>query len=83
MKKLTSIICGLLGLSFVIMIHEFGHFLAAKLFGVAVPLFSIGFGPGLFGVRIGGTLFSWRCFLLGGMWPLRKKSLQHSPTRQN
>ncbi len=79
MKKTTSVICGLLGLSFVIMIHEFGHFLAAKLFGVAVPLFSIGFGPALFGVRIGGTLFQLALFPIGGYVAIAPKQLAEQP----
>ncbi|MBQ4198959.1 MAG: site-2 protease family protein, partial [Kiritimatiellae bacterium] len=33
--------------SFAIFIHEFGHFLAAKLLGFKVDVFSIGFGPAL------------------------------------
>jgi len=79
MKKSTSVILGLLGLSFVIMIHEFGHFLAAKLFGVAVPLFSIGLGPGLFGVRIGGTLFQLALFPIGGYVAIAQKELAAQP----
>ena len=42
-------------LSLLIFIHELGHFLAAKLFGVRVERFSIGFPPRLFGKKIGHT----------------------------
>ena len=38
-------IYGLLCLFFLILFHEFGHFIAAKIFGVKVEAFSIGFGP--------------------------------------
>lgn len=38
-----------------VFIHESGHFLMAKLFGVGVQVFSLGFGRRLFGVEIGGT----------------------------
>lgn len=79
MKKSISILCGFIGLSFVIMIHEFGHFIAAKLFGVAVPLFSIGFGPGLFGVRIGSTLFQLALFPIGGYVAISPKELELQP----
>ncbi len=50
-----------LGLCFVIFIHEFGHFLVAKLLGIRVTQFALGFGPSLLtfrqglGVRWGST----------------------------
>jgi len=50
--KVGSIVLLLGGLIFV---HELGHFLAAKLLGVKVTKFSIGFGPRLFGVKRGET----------------------------
>ena len=42
-------------LGFMILIHEFGHYAVAKLFGVRVEVFSIGFGKRLFGFRKGDT----------------------------
>ena len=45
-------------LGLMIMIHEWGHFVAARLFGVRVDVFSIGFGPRLFGWKRGAT--DWR-----------------------
>jgi len=38
-----------------VLIHELGHFLAAKWMGVRVERFSIGFPPRLFGKKIGDT----------------------------
>jgi regulator of sigma E protease len=38
-------ILGLLCLMFLVLFHELGHFVAAKIFGVKVESFSIGFGP--------------------------------------
>src|SRR5277367_1203185 len=38
-----------------VVVHEFGHFAAAKLCGVRVEAFSVGFGPRLFGVKYGDT----------------------------
>ena len=38
-----------------VIIHELGHFLAAKFMGVRVERFSIGFPPRLFGKKIGDT----------------------------
>jgi len=49
-----------------VVIHEFGHFSVAKLSGVKVEEFSIGFGPRLFGFTSGGTLYAFRLLLLGG-----------------
>ena len=47
-------------LGILVMVHEFGHFLAAKLCGVRVEQFSIGFPPRLFGVKIGNELLALR-----------------------
>lgn len=57
---------GLLCLFFLILFHEFGHFLAAKLFGVKVESFSVGFGPILIHKRIHGTDYRISLFPLGG-----------------
>ncbi|MBW1979735.1 MAG: RIP metalloprotease RseP [Deltaproteobacteria bacterium] len=53
-------------LGILIFIHEFGHFLAAKLFGVTVERFSLGFGPRLFGKQLGETDYRISAFPLGG-----------------
>src|SRR6202163_4769494 len=45
-------------LGLMIMIHEWGHFIVARLFKVRVDVFSIGFGPRLFGWKSGDT--DWR-----------------------
>src|ERR1700680_530195 len=45
-------------LGLMIMIHEWGHFVVARLFGVRVDVFSIGFVPRLFGWKSGAT--DWR-----------------------
>ena len=50
----------------VIFIHEFGHFVAAKLMGVYAPRFSIGFGPALFRRRRGETEYVLAALPLGG-----------------
>ncbi len=61
--KVGSIVLLLGGLIFV---HEFGHFVAAKLLGVKVVKFSIGFGPRLFGFRRGETEYLLALLPLGG-----------------
>lgn len=59
-------IYGLLCLFFLVIFHEFGHFLAAKLFGVKVESFSVGFGPILLHKTIKGTDYRLSLFPLGG-----------------
>lgn len=49
-----------------VFIHEFGHFIVAKLFGIGVPVFSLGFGPRLFGFRRAETDYRVSLVPLGG-----------------
>jgi len=56
----------IIGLGFLIFIHEAGHFLVAKLFGVRVLVFSFGFGKRLFGFHHGDTDYRVSIFPLGG-----------------
>ena len=50
----------------IIFIHEFGHFITAKMFKMTVHEFSIGMGPRIFGFTKGGTEYSLRALPLGG-----------------
>lgn len=50
----------------VVIIHELGHFLVAKLAGITVYEFSVGFGPRVFGFRYGETRYNLRLLPLGG-----------------
>lgn len=50
----------------VVFVHEFGHFVAAKLTGVYAPRFSIGFGPALLKKRFGETEYVLAALPLGG-----------------
>ena len=49
-----------------VIIHELGHFIFAKLFGVGVEKFSLGFGPKIVGKTIGETEYLISAFPLGG-----------------
>ena len=49
-----------------IALHEFGHLVPAKRFGVRVSDYAIGFGPSLYSRRVGETLFALRAIPLGG-----------------
>ena len=62
MKWIYGIVC----LGFLVFFHELGHFLAAKLFGVKVESFSLGFGPALLHKTIGGTDYRLSLLPLGG-----------------
>jgi regulator of sigma E protease len=53
-------------LGIMVLVHEFGHFAVAKLCGVHVETFSIGFGPRLFGWRRGDTDYRLSLLPLGG-----------------
>ncbi len=63
---LTAVIAVAVVLGFMILMHEFGHYAAAKLFGVRVEVFSIGFGKRLLGFRKGDTDYRVSVIPLGG-----------------
>ena len=50
----------------VVLVHEFGHFSVAKLSGIQVDEFAVGFGPKLFSRKRGDTLYSLRAVPAGG-----------------
>ena len=52
--------------SFLIFVHEFGHFITAKLSGVQVNEFAIFMGPAIFKKQIGETVYSLRLIPIGG-----------------
>jgi regulator of sigma E protease len=56
----------ILGLSILVGLHEFGHLLAAKAFGMRVEQYSIGFPPKIFKFTYGGTIYSIGAIPLGG-----------------
>jgi regulator of sigma E protease len=61
-----SLFAFLVVLGILIFFHEFGHFLIARLFGVGVEKFSLGFGPRLVGKKIGLTDYRLSLVPLGG-----------------
>lgn len=68
---LITIIIFITIMSFLVLIHEFGHFYSAKRQGVEVEEFGIGIPPRLFGKKIKGTLFSINLLPFGGFVKLR------------
>ena len=81
---LGGVVFMLIGLGLSIGLHEVGHLLPAKLFGVRVGQYMIGFGPRLWSKRIGETEYGFKALPLGGfismsgMYPPSSKS---SPAR--
>ncbi|ADU63193.1 MAG: RIP metalloprotease RseP [Pseudodesulfovibrio sp.] len=63
---LTSAIAIVLALGGLIFFHELGHFAVARLFGMGVRSFSLGFGPRLAGFRSGATEYKLSAIPLGG-----------------
>lgn len=63
---LTSVVAVVIVLGIMILVHELGHFMAALLFGVRVEIFSIGFGPRVWGRRRGPTDYRLSALPLGG-----------------
>ena|GEM_PF-256856 len=61
-----SILLVIIALSILIVVHEFGHYLAARWMGVHVEVFSVGYGKRLIGKEIAGTDFRISAFPLGG-----------------
>ena len=62
MKILIAVII----FSAIILFHEFGHFLFAKLNGIGVTEFSLGMGPRLFSFQKGETRYSLKLLPIGG-----------------
>ena len=61
-----NIILAVIALSFLILIHELGHFIAARKAGVKVQEFSIFMGPKLYSWQRGETKYSIRAIPMGG-----------------
>lgn len=88
---LLSLLATVLGITFLLAIHEFGHYLAARAAGVRVEVFSIGIGPRLLGIRRRGC--DWRLSLVpvgayvrlageeAGSGPPRRDELAAQPPR--
>ena len=62
----TVLLLAVIGLGFVIAIHELGHFLFAKWAGVRVLVYAIGFGPRVWSKTVGETEYSLCLLPLGG-----------------
>jgi len=61
-----SVVAFIVLVGVMVVVHEFGHFAVAKLCGVRVEAFSVGFGPRLFGIKYGETDYKVCLLPLGG-----------------
>jgi regulator of sigma E protease len=66
LSSISPYIAPVLVFGLVVFVHELGHFMAAKLMGVYAPVFSLGWGRRLFGVRRGETDYRVSLIPLGG-----------------
>ena len=67
-------------LGVMIIVHEFGHYAAAKLCGVRVEVFSVGFGKRLFGWRRGDTDYRLSLVPLGGYVKMSGENIMEERT---
>src|SRR5438105_373019 len=66
MGSIAELVLAIVALGVLIIVHEGGHFLIARLSGMRVDRFSIGFGPKLFSFKRGETLYQIAAIPLGG-----------------
>jgi len=66
MEIIKTIFYFAITIGILVLVHEFGHFIAAKLSKMKVEVFSIGFGTRLIGKKIGETDYRISAFPLGG-----------------
>jgi len=64
--SIVGIVVVVIGILASVALHEVGHMLPAKKFGVLVPDYAVGFGPALWKKKIGDTTYALRAILLGG-----------------
>jgi regulator of sigma E protease len=79
LKNILYVIAGLGGISLIILIHEMGHFLFAKIFNVPTPCFSLGFGPTLYALAIEQTTFKLALLPFGGYVEMDQEILNTLP----
>ncbi len=63
---MLTVIVFIIILALLVFVHELGHFLVAKRYGVKVEEFGFGFPPRIWGIKRGGTLYSLNWIPLGG-----------------
>jgi regulator of sigma E protease len=72
----VSIVAFIVVLCALVVIHEFGHFIVAKMLGIGVEVFSVGFGKRLWGFKLGETDYRLSLIPLGGYVRFRGENLE-------
>jgi regulator of sigma E protease len=75
---LISVVAFIVLIAVMVVVHEFGHFVVAKLCGVRVEAFSLGFGPRLFGYKYGDTDYKVSLLPLGGYVKMTGESAEQN-----
>ncbi len=80
---MLTIIASIIVLGIMILIHEFGHYIAAKALGVGVEAFSIGLGPAILSIKSkSGTVFRISAIPFGGFVKLKGEELEKEEPRK-
>ena len=82
MSVIINLILFILILGIIVGVHEFGHFIFAKITGVYVYEFAIGMGPKLWGKQHGETLYSLRAIPIGGYCQLAGEDLDEDDKKK-
>ena len=75
------IIIGIIFFELIIFVHEFGHFITAKLSGVKVNEFALGMGPRILKFQKGETIYSLRIFPIGGFCAMEGEDTESDDKR--
>lgn len=78
---MTTILAFAFVITVLVCVHELGHFLVARWFGVPVEIFSIGFGPRIVSVRRAGIEYRLSLIPFGGYVKMAGTSLQGQPSQ--
>lgn len=77
-SSIQTILVALLVFALMILVHEIGHFAAAKAFGIRVNEFALGMGPAIFKRKRKDTLYSVRILPIGGFCKMEGEDEQSS-----
>src|ERR1051325_5851397 len=77
---ITNVLAMIVVLGVMVLIHELGHFIAAKYFGIRVEVFSVGFGKRLWGFQKGETDYRVSALPLGGYVKMSGENPDEAPT---
>jgi regulator of sigma E protease len=80
---IETIIAAIIILGVLVFVHELGHFLAAKQFGIGVEKFSLGFGPKIIGKTVGETEYMLSAIPLGGYVKLMGQEVSDFPVSKD